>query len=443
MSAEYKILNSNTVINLSTGKEFTLNSTGMTFIEKYLELGYQNAVKNLSKLYNADTKRIENDLYDLIKSISSNDSEKDVGYLPYNNYVVLEPTNNCSAGCIHCFHKFDKKISWDRDKIEEYIKYLTSNNIFYVSITGGEIFSPHYIENAKYLITRLNENGIKISTISTNGLFLNDNLASWIRNNINLDDTVFRVSYDAADTNRLYKIRPGYSKYFNLNYWNIMNRYNFRVIVTTIISIQTEQEVVNIAKFLAKQNCVKKWLLKPMIPTQAKQYSLINWKQIVSDYTAFLNWYKSNKQQVQYDFTLGNIITKDALCKEQTVTVYNNSDHPCKNEVHQITIKANGNITRCPIIPEICANMETPIERTENYNEVLFNDLTIDEMVCKSCIYKPICGGGCRAYALAFSGDVKKCDINSKVMFDWIFNEKYFKAEWKTLYDNMVREIEN
>lgn len=111
--------------------------------------------------------------------------------------------------------------------------------------------------------------------------------------------------------------------------------------------------------------------------------------------------------------------------------------------MHQITIKANGNITRCPIIPEICANMETPIERTENYNEVLFNDLTIDEMVCKSCIYKPICGGGCRAYALAFSGDVKKCDINSIVMFDWIFNEKYFKAEWKTFYDNMVREIEN
>lgn len=90
-----------------------------------------------------------------------------------------------------------------------------------------------------------------------------------------------------------------------------------------------------------------------MVPTKIGHYKLMNWDMIFSTYEAFLNWYKKNLDIVKYDFILGNVITKSLLVTGDRPVEYSLNEHPCKDEMFQKTIKANGKLTRCPMLPEI------------------------------------------------------------------------------------------
>ena len=438
MNNKFTILESGKVMNLETGNKFALNETGKIFINELLKSGFDDAVINLSQKFSIDNSIIKDDLNELYERLSV-EREYAIGDLPYKNYVVLEPTNDCSANCVHCFHQNKKKYSWGKNEIDSHINTLLDAGITSVSLTGGEIFSPHYINLAKYLITQLEDKGIRICTISTNGMFITDELVEWIKKNIDYSEIVFRISLDSVEET-IYRLRPGYSEYFNLNYWKLLNDNNFHVVVTTIVSLQKETEIVKIADFLIKQKCVKKWIVKPLVPTKTGHFKLIDWEQIKNNYIAFLEWYKEHMDAVNYDFILGNVITKKALTDRMYELEYDLEEHPCKNEMFQKTIKANGSITRCPMLPDISDCFQTSIDNISNCNQELFDDLVVNDMDCKDCDYQVICGGGCRAYAIAFSGDVRKCDVNSKIMFDWIVNDNYFKDNWKLFYINLVKK---
>lgn len=48
---QIKYLKENEIINLENGKRFTLNNTGKLFLDKYNELGFEIAYKEISALY--------------------------------------------------------------------------------------------------------------------------------------------------------------------------------------------------------------------------------------------------------------------------------------------------------------------------------------------------------------------------------------------------------
>ena len=56
---QIKYLKENEIINLENGKRFTLNNTGKLFLDKYNELGFEIAYKEISALYNIDEIRFE------------------------------------------------------------------------------------------------------------------------------------------------------------------------------------------------------------------------------------------------------------------------------------------------------------------------------------------------------------------------------------------------
>ena len=59
---QIKYLKENEIINLENGKRFTLNNTGKLFLDKYNELGFEIAYKEISALYNIDEIVIKSDL---------------------------------------------------------------------------------------------------------------------------------------------------------------------------------------------------------------------------------------------------------------------------------------------------------------------------------------------------------------------------------------------
>lgn len=66
---QIKYLKENEIINLENGKRFTLNNTGKLFLDKYNELGFEIAYKEISALYNIDEIVIKSDLRKFIDQI--------------------------------------------------------------------------------------------------------------------------------------------------------------------------------------------------------------------------------------------------------------------------------------------------------------------------------------------------------------------------------------
>lgn len=131
---------------------------------------------------------------------------------------------------------------------------------------------------------------------------------------------------------------------------------------------------------------------------------------------------------------MGNVITKSLLVTGDRPVEYSLNEHPCKDEMFQKTIKANGKLTRCPMLPEINERFQgDDIVLSDNISYI-FDDLVVKDMTCERCKYRKLCGGGCRAYAIAFSSNEKKCDISSKKMYNWILEDTYIYEEWPDYY---------
>ncbi len=429
-----KFISENLVLNTRTNCIFKINQTGKEFILTYLNYGLsEQSIQFLTKKFNIDKKIIKNDYFNYIKQLNKH-CKINIEQLPFLHHLILEPTNECSAHCIHCFHQSKNKYSWSKKEINNFIKFFKDYGIKSVSITGGEIFSPHYVENAKYLINNLYSNNIDISTISTNGMFLTKELCDWLKNNLNLKKVIFRISLDTIGIKNVVIIRPGYKNFFNEKYWDYLNLLKINVIVTTVISTQSPEEILNIAKFLSTQKYVKSWILKPLVPTKKSSFYDSQWVNIKKIYIKFLNWFKQNQDSVTYNFILGNVITRSLLNDSSYLEEYQLNEHPCKEEQFQKTLKANGKISRCPILPEINENYTVDIKNLNQLNSEIYDDISISDLQCKTCKYVKLCGGGCRVYAISYSGNLYGCDLNSHMMWDWIVNENYFKHTWEDYY---------
>lgn len=438
-----KYIDNKTVINLDTNKRFVLDDIGKKFIDIFLdEDNTEMLIERMAKEYNIDVAIIKKDFNEFISKIEIQ-RDFSIGELPYSDYMVLEPTNECSGNCLHCFQRYEKKYSWDKGQIDSYIDYLKKNNIRYISLTGGEVLSPHYIENTKYIVKTLKKNNIQIVTISTNGMFITEDIMNWLDQQLDLSKITFRISLDSINEEKIKMLRPGYKNKYNNILWDIIEKFNCNVVVTTIIYQQSAKEIVDIEGFLKSKKNVKKWILKPLIPTkESHNYLKSNFKNLSEIYIEVLNYFKNNKEDIRYDFSIGNVISKNMLLYPEMIQKYYGFMHPCKDEKNQKTLKSSGEITRCPILSEIDSKYMIDLSDFNDINNNLFYDLELSQMNCSKCKYMKLCGGGCRAYAIAYKQGIYGCDINSKQMWKWIFSDGYIKNEWTKFFYTLKKILE-
>jgi len=86
--------------------------------------------------------------------------------------------------------------------------------------------------------------------------------------------------------------------------------------------------------------------------------------------------------------------------------------HPCLYHFESLCIKANGEMTFCPALDLPFASVKTqPILfalQTSWLKE--FMSMTTRSVSCGNCRYIKLCGGGCRADAYAWLGDIRSLD---------------------------------
>ena len=100
----------------------------------------------------------------------------------------------------------------------------------------------------------------------------------------------------------------------------------------------------------------------------------------------------------------------------------------------QKTIKANGKLTRCPMLPEINERFQgDDIVLSDNISYI-FDDLVVKDMTCERCKYRKLCGGGCRAYAIAFSSNEKNAIYpQKKCIIGFLRTHIYMKSGRTTI----------
>ena len=104
-------------------------------------------------------------------------------------------TGRCNYHCNHCYLGEDNRIEPDTDTLLSYIPLMKAAGIQKVVLTGGEPLSR---ADLGILVKELSENGIDITSVITNGFFLNGKALDLFEENG--QKPVFCISYDGDGT---------------------------------------------------------------------------------------------------------------------------------------------------------------------------------------------------------------------------------------------------
>lgn len=442
MENKFYILNKNQIKDIETGRIITLNHVGMEFYKIYMSTESEDSkIAEFAQKFNVNEEIVKKDYLDFKKNFTDI-SERWKGDFPENNYMVLEPTNECSGKCIHCFLKKSKPHSWNKKEIIQYLEWIKEMEIQFISITGGEIFSPHYYLTTLYLLKKVKEYDLKILSISTNGIFLSekqvDNVVQLIGK-----ETILRFSMDALGGEMLNKIRPGYPERDLRENIRRFDDLGYSSVFTTIITNQTSKDIIEIINFLSNLKNIKRWNVRPAMPIGEKDMFIWdNRERIIGIYETILKLYAAKK--IRFNFQIGNIVSPIFLEFPETMYTYHGNIHPCKNEKNQKTLKACGEITQCPMMGEFDSKYNFNLS---NFNRVnikkpVFSNLNTEKMKCSKCDLFSICGGGCRLYAISHGEGLYGCDINAKMTLLWIIQDKkgIFRKNWEQFYRKVKNE---
>lgn len=430
--------NGNVLDDTVSGHKLVLNKTALRFYEIYCSLGSgEHAIGTISREFDIDRELAKKHYNLFLKDI--NQGQYCAGsILPGRHHAVLEPTAACNGGCPHCYHTSHRE-KWPEDHFQDIIHSVQNAGIRSVSITGGEVFSPHFVESFFKLVADLKSRDIVISSVSTNATFLTETIRDRILEAIS-PRTVFRISLDALRGDLLDRVRPGYRKLKD-PYSPIrdLDTSGYQLVFTTNISTQTVNSICEIGEYLRQYQNIQAWNLRLAVPVHVKSGSLRPQTKsgrmletCPSPDKPLPYFYKILKEHANnpypFNVRMGNYLMTSLLENPQALAALTD-DHPCREDKYLLTVKASGEVTQCPILNEIEPqfSMGSVLEGdsagvlNEDFEKSLpLSNLSIQNMECKKCSLRPVCGGGCRLYALAYDQGVFGCDLPAKALLQWI-----------------------
>lgn len=301
--------------------------------------------------------------------------------------VYVHLTQRCNLDCTYCYNKKNLN-KWQDISINSWKKCileLKEQGLEKVIITGGEPFlSDNLIELCKY-VKDLN---LQLQ-ILTNGTLIENKVEV-----LELADKII-ISLDAIDPNKNNLTRKNSIKYDLVNILrHIKPLYKKKITINSVITQKNLHTTEELRKFIVDDLGYNIRFMR-FCPNDYTEISLVPQKNLISN-------------EEDYAIFEGNVIKCPGAFN--TIAINSNGDvYPCQNLVKSeffiTNIKENNWLSQL------------------NYSDVTktFMDLDVDKIEeCKDCLYKYICGGGCRAKAYCVYGQL----------------DAYLKFECKYLKEN-------
>lgn len=329
----------------------------------------------------------------------------------------LDLTNNCNLDCVYCY--IDHNCNGQERKMtkEDWIEIITQGvkmGITDFIISGGE---PLAFQGFSEILKKLESNRAKVS-LMTNLVNINKELINELIDSGAIKEIV--ASLDGFDGHNIARPPSRWQDAIEVIKKIKKEKKDCRVSVNTVFHKYNIEEIEKLYEVIVGLN-IDIWRLG--MPIKPKKLDILcDFKETLNVAAKVItNRYNHpNLQRTEivlfkiYKSQLEGISIDSALSKSDT------SLHPCQYFFGTLAIKPNGTIT-------ICSPMEFVLEKINSINDLEsvirsveqnnFFNLRIDEIAdCKSCKYALLCGSGCRADALRWTGNIKNADPISCLM---------------------------
>jgi radical SAM protein with 4Fe4S-binding SPASM domain len=429
------LVNGNVLENRVSGAKLVLDSIGVRFFEIFQEYGTApEAARLVAREFGIPLDRASADYERFVDRIDQG-QRCEGSTLPGRHHAVLEPTAACNGGCVHCYHTTHSP-EWPKSAKTRILASLADAGIRSVSITGGEVFAPSFLDEFFELVAALHARDIVVSSVSTNATFITEEVRDRVLQNLP-SHTVLRISMDALRSDLLDRIRPGYRKLPD-PYFPILDldQAGHSLVFTTNISEQRPDDIVAIGNYLRAYRSIRTWNVRLMVPVHYESGPRLRKQRlrVVSsrpDPRLPLEHYhrilvEHAQHPFPFDVHMGNYLHTAELCHPHALTP-RTDPHPCGEDQFLMTIKSTGAVTQCPILTELLPELsmgsafDSEFALDADYEHKLpLADMSVERMPCASCHLRPICGGGCRLYAVAYDEGLEGCDLPARELLSWI-----------------------
>ena len=309
-------------------------------------------------------------------------------------------TNACNFRCPHCYTEggLVTKNELNTKEVKSMIDQLAELKTLYIFFTGGEPFLRKDIVD---ILKHTSDKKIKIS-ISTNAQLINQQVLKKLKN---LNFNLFQISIEGT--------KKVHNKIVGKEAWE-------KSIKTIVLAKSILKENIGVGTVMMKENwnILDKVILEAsrqgadifslmllIVTGRAEDSMMPAPKEILEGLQQLFNQYR--KLQTKIKFAQNTTILPALVPKEWRKKELHKTFAPCSFP-YCIGVSANGDVAPCDGLfnyPELIVGnvKEKTLSEIWNKSKVLKEIRKINPTdlkgVCRKCIYKDYCGGGCRAYA--------------------------------------------
>lgn len=316
--------------------------------------------------------------------------------------VQIEITNRCNLECLHCYANSCKnsRSELTTNEIKNIIKEASDLGCNDISLSGGE---PLLHKNVVDVMRIVKDYGLKL-TVNTNGTLLNEKIIK-IMGHLEVDlVTVSIHGYHAKTHDFITQSHGSWSKAVESIEELIKN--NIPVGIATAITKVNMNEVPLIARSLRELD-IRAFFTFRFLPIgrgkmnkDILDLSPIEHKSIMAKLFNFHDIKKYTYIEVPY--IMGSKSNKIKIIS-------------CQAGINTCTISSNGDVLACAGLRDeriVAGNI-----KREDFGHIWYNSKSLNLLrsmqppsSCSHCKWVAVCRGGCRAAALAYTGNVLSAD---------------------------------
>ncbi len=364
-------------------------------------------------------------------------------YFPAMNWMI---TGKCNYNCIHCFNAADNAplmSEWSMEEAEHLLDQARDCGINAFTLTGGEpMLHKHFFDILEGVYAR----GMYVEELNTNGHFINQKALDRMKA-IGCTPLI-KISFDGIGCHDWMRNHKG-AEETALRAIELCIENGFRVKVQTNMNRRNSDVMLKTAEFFDSMGVEEMRMIRT---TEAPR-----WVRNAGDATLTLEEYYDASIEIWKQYAAGShrmVLTiwqfgslypqieyYSLTAVSSCAGTYRDSIPVCKGSRGMIAVAANGNVFSChqmsgyyeqhhdslgnvkqepldklltfgPYIDEVCTTLGTLREKNEK---------------CGKCEHFEYCNGGCRAIALALTGDKLGIDP-SKCLF------------WQNEYDRKIAD---
>ncbi len=314
--------------------------------------------------------------------------------------VELELTEVCNLFCIFCYNSRNPKIC---EKPEVLIQSLSKSGVMELILTGGEpSLHPRFFEILNYACSQ-----IPRVMIQSNGtLFANINF----RNQL-LQYPIFCLNFSLHGPQKIHDMLTGVEGSFNLTTQAIrfLTSSNIRLACNMVLTVyNSEPQIIQETVRLLEKMGVKEMTVTRFIPCGIGQHSQ-HLSVVPARFFESLDVLRTETAKCKISLLLAN-----ALPACQIPSTYWDLCSRCSFGLDKFYLDINGNVLICGMSRVKLGNLHQKslidiLSSSNLYSRYLEGSHL--PLKCQTCDKLSLCGGGCRASALASTSQIDGEDL--------------------------------